>query len=473
MTRIRTNILPLTVALALLMEMIDSTVLSTAIPVVSEDLGVPVLALKMALATYLIALAALVPVSGWIADRFGARRTFVAAMAVFLIASVLCAMQNGLTGLVLARALQGAGGAMMTPVGRLIVLRNTEKASLVRALSWVTVPALVGPAIGPFVGAVVTASLGWRWIFLINLPFGLLAIALALRFLPRDGAPVDTPFDHAGFVLSAAGLVLAMAGLSSLGEHILPTPVALAVSAAGALLLVLYGLRARRRSDSLLDPRLFRYRTFSAGIVGGVLFRLSSGAVSLLLPLLFQIGLGMSILASGALSGLNAVGALGIRAIAPRLLDRFGFRRVLVAASVTRGLTVAGFATVGSPWDLHVIPLLLIGGVAQALVFTAANSMVFADLAPEEMSRGTSFSSVAQQVGLTLGIALAGLTLELAAGSVGTSGIPLPAFAIAFVTMGLAGPAAALVFLRLRPSDADSLRRRIAPRDGAAARPAP
>lgn len=406
-------VVPLIVALAMLMETTDATVLATALPVLSKDLSVPVLSLKLALSTYLIAFAAMVPVSGWLADRFGARRVFVAAMVVFLTGSVLCAMQSTLTGLVLSRAVQGAGGAMMVPVGRLIVLRGVAKDEMVQALAWVTVPALMGPALGPLVGATVTQMLGWRWIFLINLPVGLIAVALALVLIPRTPPEPVAPLDGAGFVLSMLGLAAGLFGLSCLGEHLVPTPVALGAMAAGAAILTLYLLRARGRSDALLDPRLFRHHTFAVGIVSGTIFRMSGGAAAFLLPLLFQIGLGLPILVSGLLSGLFALGGLTMRVLAPRLLDRFGFRRTLIAGTLVSTAAFVGLGMVQSVNYPLIVPLVVLAGFAQALVFTGLNGIVFVDATEEEMGRATGLSAVSQQVGLTAGISLSAFVLQM------------------------------------------------------------
>ncbi|WP_417809253.1 MFS transporter [Thioclava sp.] len=461
---LREHILPLTVALSLLMEMVDATVLATAIPVIARDLGVPVLSLKMAMATYLIALAAFVPVSGWIADRYGAKRVFLAALGVFAAASLVCALQTNLLGLVAARAVQGLGAALMSPVGRIIVLRHTERSEITRAMVYVTLPALIGPAIGPFVGASVTTYLGWRSIFLINLPLAAAAIALTLKAMPKDGPATAKPFDLTGFVLSATGLVAAMTGLSALGEHILPWQAATGLAVVGGILLIVYGLRASGRTDALLDLRLFRHRTFDIGTIGGLIFRLSNGAISLLLPLFFQLGLGTTIMVSGALSGLNAVGAVSMRAVAPRLLDRFGFKPVMVLAALIRGVTITGFASVTSISDWQLIPLLLIGGAAQAVVFTAVNAISYADLDASEISTGTAFSAMTRQISLALGIAFAGVVLEFTAGAAGATdgsiALPLHAFTIAYLATGMMGPLSALYFMRLKRGDADGLRRR-------------
>ena len=325
-------------------------------------------------------------------------------------------------------------------------------------------PALIGPAIGPFVGASVTTYLGWRAIFLINLPLAAAAIALTWKVMPKDGPTTAKPFDLMGFVLSASGLVAAMTGLSALGEHILPWQGATALAALGAALLIAYGVRASGRNDALLDLALFRHRTFDIATIGGFIFRLSNGAISLILPLFFQLGLGTTIMVSGALSGLNAVGAVSMRALAPRLLDRFGFKPVMVLAALIRGVTILGFASVTSIWDWPLIPLLLIGGAAQAVVFTAVNAIAYAELDSAEISSGTAFSAMARQISLAMGIAFAGVVLEFSAGAAGatdgSTALPLHAFTIAYLATGLMGPLSALYFLRLRRGDADGLRRR-------------
>jgi EmrB/QacA subfamily drug resistance transporter len=451
-------IVPLVVALSMLMETMDATVLATALPVLAQDLSVPVLSLKLALSTYLVAFAAMVPVSGWLADRFGARRVFVAAMVVFLAGSALASIQTGLPGLVFSRAVQGAGGAMMVPVGRLIVLRGVAKEDMVQALAWVTVPALMGPAIGPLLGAVVTDTLGWRWIFLINLPVGLVAIGLALWLIPRVPAEPVTPLDRAGFVLSGFGLGAGLFGLSTLGEHLVSTPAALAAMAGGVVLLGVYRQRAKGREDALLDPRLFRHHTLSVGIVSGTIFRMSGGAAAFLLPLLFQIGLGLSIVTSGILSGLFALGGLTMRALAPRVLDGFGFRHTLIAGTLTEAAAFVGLGFVQSADYRMIVPLVVIAGLAQALVFTGLNGLVFADATEEEMGRATGLAAVTQQIGLTAGIAVAALVLQAGGDPAPTAPPLLGHFPAAFWTMAGVLLLTTATLLRLRKGEAASLR---------------
>lgn len=451
---------PLIVALAMLMETTDATVLATALPVLSKDLSVPVLSLKLALSTYLIAFAATVPVSGWLADRFGARRVFVAAMVVFLAGSLLCAMQSTLTGLVLSRAIQGAGGAMMVPVGRLIVLRGVAKQDMVQALAWITVPALMGPALGPLVGATVTQAMGWRWIFLINLPVGLTAIALALALIPRTAPESVAPLDATGFVLSALGLGAGLFGLSCLGGSLVSPPVALGATVVGLAVMAIYTVRARGRTDALVDLRLFRHHTFDVGIVSGTLFRMSGGAAAFLLPLLFQVGLGLPILVSGLLSGLFALGGLTMRALAPRILDRFGFRRTLIVGTLVSAAAFLGLGWIRSVDYALIVPLVVLAGFAQALVFTGLNGVVFVDATEEEMGRATGLSAVSQQVGLTAGISLSAFVLQMGGDPGAAAPIQLSHFPAAFWSAAAVLIIAAASLTALRKGEAAELKHR-------------
>lgn len=454
------RLIPLIIALALLMETIDSTILSTALPAIAKSIHAPILSLKLALATYLIALAALVPASGWVADRFGARRVFVAAMLVFLLGSVLCALQTTLGGLVAARALQGAGGAMMVPVGRLIVLKSVPKAEMIKALSYVTIPALVGPAVGPVLGALLTSSFGWPAIFLANVPLGMFAIVVAWRYLPDIREERVPPFDLTGFAISASGLSMLMFGIASAGGHVVSSAMSSAMAVVGALMMLGYFYRARMRSDALLDVSLLRTRTFSIGVISGALFRTSGGAAAFLLPLLFQVGLGLSIMVSGALSAVYAVGGLFMRAATAHVVDRFGFRKTLFAGVVATVALTSSFALVSAPNYALLIPLLAMAGLAQALVFTAVNGLVFADIPESRMSHATSFSAVSQQLALSCGIAVAAYALQLG-GSPQASALPtLGHFALPFLVIAGVTLASLVGFARLRPEDGAALRHR-------------
>lgn len=452
---------PFIVSAALLMETTDATVLATALPTIAGALNAPVLSLKLALASYLVALAVFIPVSGWVADRIGAKRTFMAAIGVFLVGSLLCALQTNFLGLVLARAVQGLGGAMMTPVGRLIVLHSTPKQELVRAMTFITLPALLGPALGPLIGSIVAASAGWRWIFLINVPIGILGLVLAWRFLPSPPVEPHPRFDWIGFSLAGASLGAALFGMSALGDHLIATQVAAALILAGVAGLLVYWRRALGAPEPLLDPRLFEWRTFRVGILGGLLFRTSGGASSFLLPLLFQLGFGFSIIVSGVLSGVFALGSLMMRGLAPALIDRFGFRPVLAGGTLVSGASLAGFAVFQnfSPW---LLVLLVLAGAAQAVVFTAANGVAYAEIDEARMSRAASLAAVSQQAAITLGIAVAASALQIG-GNPSPHEPPLAAhFALAFLAIAIVSTSALAVFLALRRSDGDSLRHKLA-----------
>lgn len=450
---------PLIVSAALLMETMDATVLATALPTIATTLNAPVLSLKLALTTYLVALAAFIPISGWMADSIGAKLLFMAAMTVFLVGSVLCALQTDLAGLVLARAVQGVGGAMMTPVGRLIVLHSTPKDELVRAMTYITLPALLGPALGPLLGALITTAFGWRWIFLINVPVGALGLALAWRFLPNPPLRSPISFDAIGFLLAGGGFATLLFGLSALGDHLIAGAYSLTLVALGLAGLICYWRHARRRAQPLLDLALLRIRTFRIGVVGGLLFRSSGGAANFVLPLLFQIGFGFTIVLSGALSGVYALGSLIMRGAAPNLIDRFGFRAVLVLGTVASGATLASFALFQS-YSILLLPILLIAGASQAAVFTAANGISYADIGESNMSAATSLASVTQQAAITFGIAVSALVLQAGGDPSPQASPSLAHFAPAFVAMAVLSTTALGFFACLSSNDGRDLRRR-------------
>jgi MFS family permease len=332
---LRGRLLPLIVACALFIENMDSTVLSTSLPAIAIDLGTDPIALKLALTTYLLSLAVFIPVSGWVADRFGARSTFMTAIAVFLLGSVGCAASDSLGALVAGRFVQGMGGAMMVPVGRLVLLRTVPKHDLVQALSWLTIPALVGPMVGPPLGGFITTYFDWRWIFLINLPMGVLGIALAWRFIP-DVRGDARPLDWLGFALAGCGLGAALFGFSTFGRHLVPLEIAATTLVLGVAGLIGYGWHARRHPQPLLDLNLFRLATYRAGVLGGLLFRIGIGATPFLLPLMFQLGFGLSPVQSGLLTFVSAMGAMFMKTLAARILKRCGFRRVLLWNALRR-----------------------------------------------------------------------------------------------------------------------------------------
>jgi len=408
------RLIPLIIASALFMENMDSTVIATSLPAIARDLGTDPIVLKLAFTTYLLSLTVFIPVSGWMADRFGARHVFRAAIAVFTLGSIACGFATSLGGLVAARGLQGMGGAMMVPVGRIILLRSIPKSELVDALAWLTIPALIGPLIGPPVGGFVTDIFGWRWIFWMNVPFGIAAITFATTLMPETTVDHVPPLDLTGFLLAAAGLSSLIFGLTVMGRDLLPEGVPLGLVGFGMVMTGVYVVHARRAAAPILDLRLLKIDTFRAGVLGGSLFRLGVGAVPFLLPLMFQLGYGMTAFQSGMITCAAAAGALSMKFGAATLIRRFGFRRLLLVngALASASIGIMGLLTAATPYVL-MFALLFVGGFLRSLQFTAMNAMSYSDVDNPQMSYATSFYTVAQQVSLAAGVVLAAFVLEM------------------------------------------------------------
>jgi EmrB/QacA subfamily drug resistance transporter len=439
------------VATALFVENMDSTALATSLPAIAADLGIAPDALQLALTAYLLALATFIPVSGWLADRFGARRIFQSAIAVFLLGSLGCAVAGSLGALVAARFVQGVGGAMMVPVGRLVLLRSVPKAQLVQALSWLTIPALLGPMLGPPLGGLITTYAHWRYIFLINLPIGLLGIWLAWKHVPLLRTPVQ-PLDWRGFAWLAPSLALAMFGFSTLGRHLLDVPLAATCLVAGLAGLVLYRAHWRRHEHPLLDLDLLRLPTFRIAIVGGSLFRIGAGAMPFLLPLMLQLGFGLDPLHSGLLTFTGAIGALAMKPLAAPILRRHGFRRVLIANGLAASLVLCGYGLfrADSPAAL-IMGVLLASGCLRSLQFTSLNAFVYAEVGQDRMGQASSVASMAQQLSTAVGVTVGSYALGVASAATGTPLAAVVNFGFAFLTVGAISASSVLVFARLAP----------------------
>jgi EmrB/QacA subfamily drug resistance transporter len=448
----QSRLLPLIIATALFMENTDSTVISTSLPAIAADLGADPIALKLALTSYLISLAIFIPISGWMADRFGARTVFTAAIGVFMAGSLACAGANSLEGFVIARFAQGMGGAMMVPVGRLVLLRSVPRNEIVQALATLTIPALVGPVVGPPLGGFITTYFDWRWIFFINIPIGVLGIVLATIFVPNVREEDTPPLDVVGFLLSGIGLALLMLGLASGGRHLIPAGFSLGCAVVGVACVVLYVLHARRTPHPLLRLDLFRIPTFRVSVLGGSLFRIGVGSIPFLLPLMLQIGFGLNPLASGSLTFIAAVGALFMKTMAKRILEHTGFRRLLTVNAFIGAAFIAanGFFTPETPHWLIMI-VLLIGGCFRSLQFTSLNAIGYAEVSNRDMSYATSLSSAAQQVALSIGVAFGAFVLEAVATSRGTA-ITAADFGPAFWTVAVVSALSGFVFRRLSPT---------------------
>ncbi len=445
------RLLPLIIATALFMENTDSTVIATSLPMIARDIGVDPIALKLAITSYLVGLAIFIPISGWMADRFGAKRIFSAALAVFMAGSLSCAWANSLEGFVISRFIQGMGGAMMVPVGRLVILRSVPRNEVVQALATLTIPAMIGPILGPVVGGFITTYFDWRWIFFINIPIGVLGIALSLRFIPNIKEENVPRLDFVGFILSGVGLALLMLGFAS-GGHLIPLRVSIACVVVGTICVVLFVLHARRTPHPVMQLGLLKLQTFRASIIGGFLFRIGIGAIPFLLPLMLQVGFGLSPLASGSITFIAAVGALCTKTLAKRVLELTGFRRLLVVNALIGAVFIGlnGFFTPSTPhWAMMTI--LFAGGCFRSMQFTSINAIAYADVSHRDMSSATSLSSVSQQLALSVGVALGAGALETSTWMRGAHSIDASDFAIAFWIVAAIASLSALVFLRLPP----------------------
>ncbi|MCB5176819.1 DHA2 family efflux MFS transporter permease subunit [Microvirga lenta] len=449
----QSRLLPLIIATALFMENTDSTVISTSLPMIAQDLGEDPIALKLAITSYLVSLAIFIPISGWMADKYGSRTVFRAAIAVFMAGSLACAWANSLEGFVLARFLQGMGGAMMVPVGRLVLLRSVPRNELVQALATLTIPALVGPVVGPPLGGFITTYFDWRWIFFINIPIGILGMVLATIYVPNIKESDTPPLDFVGFLLLGIGLSLVMLGLASGGRHLIPLGVSVGCTVVGTICLVLYLLHARRTPHPVLKLGLLKILTFRISVLGGGLFRVGVGSIPFLLPLMLQIGFGLSPLASGSLTFIAAVGALFMKTLAKRILEQTGFRMLLTINAVIGALFIAanGLFTPSTPYWL-VMAVLFVGGCFRSLQFTSLNAIAYADVSKRDMSYATSLSSVAQQLALSMGVALGAFALETSATSHGSGEITAADFGPAFWTVAIISGLSAFSFFRLHPS---------------------
>ena len=451
------RLVPLIVACALFMENLDSTVIATSLPAIAADIGANPLALKLAVTSYLLSLAVFIPVSGWTADRFGARRVFATAIFVFMVGSVGCALANSLEGFVAARIVQGMGGAMMTPVGRLVLVRSIDKRELVNAMAWVTIPALIGPVIGPPVGGFITTYASWHWIFLINIPIGIVGIILVLTYIDPVPSEYQEPFDATGMLLAGTGVAGLAFGLSVAGLDMIPWPIVVAMVVGGAVAMTAYLIHAKRVTAPILDFSLMRYPTFKASLVGGFLFRLGIGALPFLLPLMLQTGFNMTPFQSGLVTFASALGAIGMKTVAGRTINRFGFKRVLIANGIISAIFIAAVAIFRPGMPVSVlIAILLIGGFFRALEFTAANTIAFAEIEQRRMSRATALTAVGQQLSISAGVAVGALMVDLSLrwrGAAGTQDLVAGDFAAAFLIVAAISASSALVFWRL-PADA-------------------
>lgn len=445
------NTIPLIVATALFMANLDATVLSTSLPAIARDLRLNPIHLKLALTTYMLALAVFIPASGWAADRFGPKNVFRAAMAVFALGSVFCGLASGLGSLVAARVVQGLGGAMMMPVGRLIVWRSVPKSEIIAAAAWLTVPALLGPVLGPLLGGFISTYFNWRWIFWINVPVAAAGILLITRFIPDIRGGSAEQFDLKGFLLIGPGLSMFLTGATLLGLGLVSPGFVASLLAAGATLLGGYIWHTLGHARPLIDLRLLKVPTFFAGVTGGFLFRTGIGAAPFLLPLMFQEGFGLTPFQSGLLIFVTGFGAMFMKTQAAAILRRWGYRNVLIfnAAIAAFFSALPAAFSVATP-ALLMSSIFFVGGLSRSLQFTALNTISFADIPEEKLSRATSFASVVQELSGAVGVSIAALGLELMMRIDGTGKMVPGIFPPVFLTIAaISGLSAAIYALKL------------------------
>ena len=446
----RTRLTALIVACALFMQNLDSTVIATALPTMARDFGVEPVHMNVALTSYLLSLAVFIPASGWMADRFGARNVFRAAIAVFTVGSVLCGRANSLDFLVFARIFQGVGGAMMVPVGRLLLLRTAPKSEVVAAMAWLTMPALIGPVVGPPLGGLIVTYTTWRWVFDINVPVGILGMVLVTMFVKDVREGTKARLDGRGLMLSGLSLAALMIGLETAGRGMVETWVTVAVIGLGILSGLGYVLHAQRHPAPLLDFSLLRIPTFLVSVFAGSLFRVGVGAVPFLLPMMLQVGFGRSAAESGMVTFASSAGAIVMKPAALTALRRFGFRDTLFHNSIISALLLAICAAFRPTWPAAAIyAALLAGGFFRSLQFTAYNSMAYADVPRERMSAATSLYSTIQQVSLTLGVSMGAAVLTISMRALDHTTPGLADFTWAFLAVAvcavLAAPATLLM----------------------------
>nr|WP_315401984.1 DHA2 family efflux MFS transporter permease subunit [uncultured Duganella sp.] len=459
--------LPWVVATALFMEQLDSTIVNTAIPSMAVSLQVTPLSLKAVVTSYILSLAVAIPISGWMADRFGTRRVFMSAVAIFTVASVLCGLSVNSPMLVAARLLQGLGAAMMMPVGRLAIIRTFPKAELLAAMNFVIIPALIGPLLGPTVGGLIVHWLTWRDIFFVNVPVGLAAIFLAHRYMPDYRGDSVRPIDFIGLVLFGTGVALLSWLLEVFGEHKLDATSATVLLLIACSLLVAYGWHAREAKFPLLRLTLFKIRTFRVSVVGGFITRIGVGGLPFLLPLLYQLGLGLPAWQSGLLMMPSAAAAMGMKFISARVLGRFGYRQVLTVNTVLIGLTIGLFSLVHQGTPLYVIVMIsLCLGFFNSLQFSSMNSIAYADVDNADSSMASTIASSMQQLSVSFGLAAGSLITGWFLGDLPQSNrlALTSALHYAFLTLAVLTMLSSLTFWSLRREDGESISRGAASR---------
>jgi EmrB/QacA subfamily drug resistance transporter len=454
------RLLPWLVAVGFFMESLDTTILNTAVPKIAHALNVPPLDMKAVLASYTLSLAVFIPISGWVANRFGTRRVFASAIGIFTLGSFLCGISTDIHVLVACRILQGCGGAMMLPVGRLTLVRTFAKSELIRAMSFVAIPGLIGPMLGPLLGGLIIAYFHWSVIFFVNIPIGIIGLVLVRKHLPNYIADKNYPLDFVGLALFGSGVSLLSYVLEVFGEHTLSGREIAGFLAISAALLGAYGLHSVRTKHPLLRLSLIRIRSFRVAVSGNLLTRLGIGGLPFLLPLLYQVGLGYTPIQSGLMIMPQALAAISFKFTLPVILRKFGYRQVLIANTVMLGVMLMVFSLidVGTPGWLVAV-LAFVFGFFTSTQYTSMNTLAFADVSSEQASGASTIASTVQQMAVSFGVAAASLTAALFIPD-HTRATPremIHGIHLALRMLGVWTIISTVVFSELKPDDGDAV----------------
>ncbi|MBU8875298.1 DHA2 family efflux MFS transporter permease subunit [Reyranella sp. MMS21-HV4-11] len=456
------RLLPWLVAVAFFMQSLDTTILNTAVPAIAQAMDVTPLSVKSVLASYTLSLAVFIPVSGWMADRFGTRRVFAAAIGLFCVGSLLCGLSTSIEMLVACRVVQGAGGAMMMPVGRMTLARTFGKADLVRAMSFVAIPALIGPMVGPVAGGAIVHWLHWSVVFFVNIPVGIVGLYFIRRYLPDYREDKTHPLDVLGLILFGGGIALLSYVLEVFGDNSLSRGEILGLLAVAALLLAGYGIRASLTAFPLLDLALFRIRTFRSAVNGGFFTRLGLGGIPFLFPLLYQVGLGFSPIQSGLLVLPQAIASIGLKTFMPAILARLGYRNVLVFNTIVVGLLIMSFAKVGAETPIWRIVLqAFVLGFFTSMQYTSMNTLVYADVSGPQTSGASTIAATGQQLAISFGVAGASLiaALFVPTGLHTHAATMIYGVQQAFLILGVMTVLSSVVFMELKRDDGNDISR--------------
>lgn len=447
--------LPWIAAMAFFMQALDATILNTALPDIAKSLHHSPLAMQSAIVSYTLTVALLIPVSGWFADRFGTRRIFIIAVSLFSFGSLLCALSPSLTFLVTSRVIQGIGGAMMMPVARLALIRAYPRSELLPILNFVTIPGLVGPILGPLLGGILVTYATWHWIFIINIPIGVLGILYALKSMPDFKMP-KRKFDVLGFILFGFGLVMLSVSLDLFSDASLPNYVPTSLVLGGFFCLSLYIFHARRIKHAIIPLNLFKTRTFSIGISGNIATRLGTGSIPFLMPLMLQVGFGYEAVIAGMMMAPMAIGSIIAKSSVTGILTKFGYRNTLFTVTVIIGFMIAQFSLQSPSMSIYLLVLpLFVLGMVMSTQFTAMNTICLADLTDNNASAGNSMLAVTQQLSISFGIAVSAAILSFYEGKPG--GNTVDNFHYTFITIGVITLLSAFVFLLLKKNDGQNL----------------